>query len=123
MIIIVKGASTIINPPSYGQYLIEILNIKYKSKANYNKSEDVIHICFDGLERFTRCDGIVQPAIYTMLKGHTVWESVSGIMVRTHIKQPMTIYFTNSGGQLINDNTPIITFSFKLLEKETDHKM
>ena len=51
MIIIVEGNSTIINPPLYGEYLIEVLNVKYRSKAEYNKSDETVHICIDGLER------------------------------------------------------------------------
>ena len=123
MIVIINEASTIINPPLYGEYLVEVLNVKYKTKAEYTRSDQTIHICIDALDRITRCAGINQPAIYSIIKGHTVWESIHTMKNHIRIKQPISIYFTNSNGELITHNTPIITFSFTLIEKEHDHKI
>ena len=120
MIIIIEGESTIINPPSYGQYSIEILNIGYRTKSDYNASSKTIHICLDSLDKLTRCNGINQPALFTILKGYTVWESVRSFKNYVNIKQPTKIYFTDANGKLITNKTPVITLSINLLKKNQD---
>ena len=121
MVIILDDGSSIINPPSYGEYLIEILKISYRTESDYNSSKPTIHVCLDSLDKLTRCNGINQPALFTILKGYTVWESVHSFKNYVHIRQPTTIYFTDNTGKLISKNTPIITFSMKLLKKNPDY--
>ena len=117
LVLIIDSHTVTLNPPIYGQYLMKVESVLYKSKSDYNKGDKVVHLCVDNSPRLTICNNITQSAIYTLIKGHQVWESSTSVEHFVDIKEPMSLYFTDKNGGRIESNTPIIKMSLKLIKK------
>lgn len=115
--IIIDKSSGVINPPVYGQYSVTVESVTFKSKSLYANSPSITHICLEGLDELTFCNYITQPVLYSIIKGHQIWENNTPVQHYVHIKQPTLLYFSDTNGDLITSNTPIVKLSLQLDQK------
>ena len=119
--IIINEAKTTWTPPIYGNYIMTVEDITYQPNKSYNESNEIVNICLREVNSTTFINQARHSALYSIIKGEKKLFS-SSIPKQSHvtIRQPITFYFSNEIGGVIESDTPIVKVNIRFINRIHD---